>query len=306
MPDFVRRLLFLLLWGNLLLTAAAQDGALLSQTPLVLSEQPVWSRISENGALSPEFEYLDKLAFYAIRYRSDSTEVDGLLLEPKKEGRYPVVIFNRGGNRHFAPLNVGTLILYTSRLAEQGYVIVGSNYRERDEFGGADIRDVLCLTETVKEFPRADPDRIGMFGWSRGGMMTYLALKLSAGIRTAVVGNAPTDLFALIAERPEMETGVLAPCIPGYARNKQAELEKRSALYWPEALNPKSSLLILSGSRDDRCNPHQADSLAHRLRQIGYRFELKKVDTDHYFSDRKSELNAWLIDWFDRELKETR
>lgn len=137
-------------------------------------------------------------------------------------------------------------------------------------------------------------------------MMTYLALKLSADIRTAVVGNAPTDLFALIAERPEIETGVLAPCIPGYARNKQAELEKWSALYWPEALNPKSSLLILSGSRDDRCNPHQADSLAHRLRQIGYRFELKKVDTGHYFSDRKSELNAWLIDWFDCELKETR
>ena len=79
MPDFVRRLLFLLLWGNLQLTAASQDGALLSKTPLILSGQSVRSRMR-----SPEFEYLDKPVFYAIRYRSDSTEVDGLLPEPGK------------------------------------------------------------------------------------------------------------------------------------------------------------------------------------------------------------------------------
>ena len=75
------------------------------------------------------------------------------------------------------------MIMYTSKLAEQGYVIIGSNYREKDEFGGAEINDVLNLTETVKEIKKADSNCIGMFGWSRGGMMTYLALQKSDKIK---------------------------------------------------------------------------------------------------------------------------
>ena len=48
-----------------------------------------------------------------------------------------------------------------------------------------------------------------MLGWSRGGMMTYLALQKSDKIKTAIVGNGPTDLFGLISDRPEMESKLL-------------------------------------------------------------------------------------------------
>ena len=79
---------------------------------------------------------MNKLNFFAITYQSDSSIVKGITLEPKREGEFPVVIFNRGGNANFAELDVSTLIYFTAKLAEQGYIIIASNYREQEEYGG--------------------------------------------------------------------------------------------------------------------------------------------------------------------------
>ena len=281
----------------------AQNGKLLSKKTIDISKTPIWNRISQDNALHPDYEYLKKLDFYFITYKSDDQIVKGFLIEPKGEGTYPAVIFNRGGNRTFGSLTVATMILYTSKLAEQGYVIIGSNYREKDEFGGAEINDVLSLTETLKEIEKADSNYIGMLGWSRGGMMTYLALQKSDKIKTAIVGNGPTDLFGLISDRPEMESKVIAECVPNYWNKKESELKKRSVIYWTEELDKKSSLLILCGTKDQRVNPEQADKVAEKLTEMEYDYELRKFETDHYFSDHKTALNALLIEWFNKRLK---
>ncbi|MDB9837193.1 prolyl oligopeptidase family serine peptidase, partial [Flavobacteriaceae bacterium] len=215
----------------------AQNGKLLSKRLADISKTPIWTEISQNDTLKKEFKHLDNIEFYFITYQSDSLKIKGIIVEPKKEGKYPVVIFNRGGNRDFAQLTVGTLIMYASKLAEQGYVVIGSNYRENDEFGGAEINDVLNLTETVKEIEKADSNCIGMFGWSRGGMMTYLALQKSDKIKTAIIGNGPTDLFGLISDRPIMEFKVIAECVPNYLDNNESELKKRSVIYWADELD---------------------------------------------------------------------
>lgn len=195
------------------------------------------------------------------------------------------------------------MIIYTSKLAEQGYVIIASNYREKDEFGGSEINDVLNLTETVKEIEKADSNCIGMFGWSRGGMMTYLALQKSDRIKTAIVGNGPSDLFDLIADRPEIESKIIAECVPNYLENKETELKKRSVIYWSEELDKSSSLLILCGTNNKRVNPEQAYKVAHKLTEINYDYELRKFETDHFFSGYKTELNELAIEWFDKRLK---
>lgn len=281
----------------------AQNGKILSKKLVDISKTPIWNRISQDNELHSDFEYLQKLNFYFITYESDSLVVNGIIVEPKKEGKYPVVIFNRGGNRDFAQLTVATMIMYTSKLAEQGYVIIGSNYRTNDEFGGAEINDVLNLTETIKEIEKADSSCIGMFGWSRGGLMTYLALQKSAKIKTAIVGNGPTDLFGTIADRPIMETNVISVCVPNYWENKESELKKRSVIYWADELDKNSSLLILCGTNDKRVNPKQADKIAKKLSEIEYDFELKKYETDHFFSDYKRDLDELVIEWFDKRLK---
>jgi dipeptidyl aminopeptidase/acylaminoacyl peptidase len=281
----------------------AQNGKIISKKLVDISQTPIWSKISQDNELHSDFEHLKILNFYFITYQSDSLEVKGILVEPKKDGKYPVVIFNRGGNRDFSPLSLGTMMNYASKLAAEGYVIIGSNYREEDEFGGTEINDVLYLTETVKEIEKADSKAIGMFGWSRGGMMTYLALKKSNKIKTAIIGNGASDLFYTIVERPILETNVFAECIPDYWKNKEAELKKRSAIYWADELDKNSSLLILCGTNDKRVNPAQADKIARKLSEINYDFELKKYETDHYFTEYKDELNELVIDWFNKRLK---
>lgn len=284
----------------------AQNGKILSKEIVNISKTPIWNKIAVNDTLKNEYKHLDNLNFYLISYQSDSLKVNGIIIEPKKEGKFPVVIFNRGGNRDFAQLTISTMIFYTSKLAEQGYVIIGSNYREKDEFGGAEINDVLNLTETVKEIEKADSNSIGMFGWSRGGMMTYLALQKSDKIKTAIIGNGPTDLFRLIIDRPEMESKVISECVPNYLGNKELELRKRSVVYWADELNKKSSLLILCGTKDERVNPKQADDIASKLKEIKYNFELQKFETDHSFTDKQNELNDVVIKWFESRLKNIR
>lgn len=164
----------------------------------------------------------------------------------------------------------------------------------------------MILTETVKEIEKADSNQIGMFGWSRGGMMTYLALQKSNKIKTAIIGNGPTDLFGIISDRPEMETKVIAECIPDYWNNKEFELKKRSVIYWADELDKNSSLLILCGTNDKNVNPAQADEIAKKLTEIEYDFELKKFETDHYFTEYKPELNETIISWFNERLQNYR
>ena len=281
----------------------AQNGKILSKRLVDISKTPIWNRIAPNGELKPAFKHVNDLNFYAITYLSDSIRVKGIIVEPKSEGIYPTIILNRGGNRTFGQLTIGTAVLFASKLASAGYVIIGSNYRQEDEFGGTEINDVLNLFETIKEVPKADNENIGMLGWSRGGMMTYLALTKTDKIKTSLVGNGATDLFNTLEFRPGMETKVFAQCIPNYWENKEDELKKRSAIYWTEKLDKNCSLLILSGTKDQRVNPNQAVEMTKKLRAINYNVVHKTYETDHFFSDKKPELNRELINWFDSKLK---
>jgi dipeptidyl aminopeptidase/acylaminoacyl peptidase len=99
-----------------------------------------------------------------------------------------------------------------------------------------------------------------------------------------------------------METNVFAECIPDYLKNKKKELKKRSVIYWANELNKNSSLLILCGTNDKRVSPKQAEKIAEKLTEIDYDFELKKYETDHFFSNKKTELNKLIIDWFNKKL----
>jgi len=116
-----------------------------------------------------------------------------------------------------ADSTVQKLQKFDTTAKRSGYVIVASQYRGngggegKEEFGGKDVNDVLNLIPLLSNMPQADTARIGMFGWSRGSMMTYLALTKTTTIKAAVVGSGLTDLITSLKERPEPET----PWAPG-------------------------------------------------------------------------------------------
>lgn len=295
-----------LVWSFMLIAILlpAQDGAIVSKAQILLENQEIWSDISADKKLLDEYAYLDSLVFYEIEYLSDSDTVLGYFIEPKfVEKKIPVVIFNRGGNRDFGSLNLFTLISYTSKLASAGYIILASNYREQDEFGGAEINDVLNLIKTSALIENADTSNIGMFGWSRGGMMCYLAMAKSDKIKSVIVGNGPSNLFKTLEERPGLEKSVFSQCIPNYWGNREDALRSRSVMYWTEKLNPNTNLLMLAGTEDMRVSHTQSVDLSEKLKSTNPNFELKLYETDHFFSDHKHDLNQEVINWFNHDLK---
>ena len=54
------------------------------------------------------------------------------------------------------------------------------------------MNDVLNLIPLLNELEQADQKKIGMFGGSRGGMMTYISLTKSNKIKAVAVLGAPS------------------------------------------------------------------------------------------------------------------
>ena len=104
-------------------------------------------------------------------------------------------------------------------MANWNYVVIASQYRGndggegQDEFGGKDLNDVLNLTETLKQIEGADTTRIGIEGASRGGMMTYQAMKETCGFKAAVVSAGSANAFEHLVHRPDFEENVYAQVI---------------------------------------------------------------------------------------------
>lgn len=294
----------------------SQNNSLLIKQDLITdwSKYPIYPRLVDDQNGSPkwkeEYKYLDSIEVSVISYMSDGLQIKGLMAKPKNPGKYPCIIYNRGGNRDFGALNAAHGALWLGELAKEGYVVIASQYRGnggsegQEEFGGKDVNDVVILTEVLKEIKDADPDKIGMYGWSRGGMMTYIALTKTDKIKAAIVGGAISDNFESLKDRPEMETKVLAELIPNYEATKEEELTKRSAIFWVDRFPKNVPMLILHGNADWRVKPEQSLKMALEFEKhrIPYRLIMFEGG-DHGISEHSQEVNQQVVRWFNRFLK---
>lgn len=246
-----------------------------------------------------------------LTYQSDDLTISGVIAYPTAAttAKLPVVIYNRGGNsRH----NVSRTRLYNMLLpiAEQGYIVLASNYRGSrysegtDEFGGNDVNDVLRLVEIAKTLPGADRDRIALVGVSRGSMMNWLTLRHNkADITAAVMIAGSVDAFASTQRRPEMKK-MLAGMIPGFAENEQAELTRRSAILWMDELNRNVPILLLHGTDDLRVSYDNASRAAARLSELSHPHRLVTFPHgDHSLTFYQSEMMTELMSWLAQHLQ---
>jgi len=260
--------------------------------------------------LEIDLPFKDEVEVYKMRYLSDGFEVVGFIAKPKEkqnDREYPVIIFNRGGNREFGKIEIHFL-MSMSYFAHQGYVAVASQYRGNDggegqeEFGGSDVNDVLNLIPMVESLPFAAEEKIGMLGFSRGGMMTYIALSMTDKVKAAAVIGGVTDLFALYEERGVDMKRVMIDLIGGTPTEKEEEYKKRSASYWPDKI--ETPLLILHGEDDWRVSVTQAQKLAEELEQLGRTYELVIYPGgDHGLSEHKKDSSERIQKFFYEHLK---
>ena len=278
------RLLFLwgLALGLALAGAARAQDATPVPTPTSLSAPPI-ATAAPTPAPPPDgaIERLTPLhvtphsAYYALTYWSDGLRVTGFLGRPTSPGPHPAIIHNRGGYDGVGALTGIEIVPWV----EAGYVAVASQYRGnagsegREDFGGADVHDVTALIPLLHSLPFVDGERIGMFGGSRGGMMTFLALKAQAlagddAIKAAVTVGAISDLTRWDRERGgTLAAELWRPLIGATPAEAPALFAERSAIHWPELITVP--LLLLHGLADRDVSPQQTRLLAEALREAG-------------------------------------
>jgi dipeptidyl aminopeptidase/acylaminoacyl peptidase len=275
---------------------------------------PAWA-VAQDGKLlgASVVAVIDAVEVSSIAYLSDGLKVKGYLAVPRMGSDLPCVIYNRGGNREFGALNDRMAGSVLARIASWGYVVAASQYRGnaggdgKEEFGGQDVNDIVNLLPLLKSLPQADAARVGMYGWSRGGMMTYLALARTDRIAAAVVVAGLADLSDTASRRPEMERGVFAELIPDYARDKDAALAARSVVRWAEKLHKKTPILVLHGTSDWRIHPSQALAIASRLYESRHPFRFVLFEGgEHGLTTHRAEVDRLVKDWLDAYVRDGR
>jgi dipeptidyl aminopeptidase/acylaminoacyl peptidase len=255
--------------------------------------------------------YQSNLYCSTFNYSVDGNTVKGYIIKPKAlKGKLPVLIYNRGGNGNFGGVVFASMMHNLFPIANEGFVIIGSQYRGTftknpsayDEFGGSDVNDVTALLNYIPSIEGADEKRIGMYGASRGGMQTHLAMKKVKNIKAIATIAGESDLLKGLTYRPEMEK-VLKHRIPDYEENKVAELEKRSVLNWAADLSPNVPILLLHGTNDKRVSVNHSIDLAASLKKNNIPHKLVLYpDDNHGLMKNKEQANKELVSWFRKYL----
>ena len=239
-----------------------------------------------------------KFRFEKIEYQSDGLRVYAYVYAPAKPAKsMPAIIYNRGSfvRDEFA----GELLAQFHRLALAGFVVIAPMYRQsgggegRDEMGGADVDDLMNILSVVRSLKYVDESRLFMYGESRGGMMTFQAIRDGFPIRAAATFGAFTDLTPMVEANPK----VVAQLWPDYATKGEAIRMRRSAILWPEKINVP--LLIMHGGADTGLSPSHSLALASKLQELGKTYQLIiRAGAGHVMSEWRVERDAAAIEWF--------
>ena len=266
-------------------------------TKLVLSREEFERRSSYAGVDCQRIVYL-----------SDGLKVVGYIWKPKGSAskKLPLVIYNRGGTRESGKLRPWERFGFYD-FVSTGFVVIGSQYRGvdggegREELGGADVRDVLNLIPLARSLGYVDMNNVFMVGESRGGMMTYVALKNNIPVNAAAVKSGGTDFSGNLKDRPEFGK-VYQQLIPNYDKRPDEALRERSAIAWAEKINVP--LLILHGGGDELIGAGRTLAFAQKLQELGKTYELViYAGDDHNLSLNSTDADRRIVEWFRKFMK---
>jgi dipeptidyl aminopeptidase/acylaminoacyl peptidase len=304
------------------LNADAHDRAQVSTTAAIVAQSPCqFSTFEEQTSFTRRFyskaDY-DRAKSNAsteclrIQYSSDGLKVVGFLIKPRDpEGRrYPVIIYNRGGLLDVGKIDAPNIMDFYE-LAANGFVVLASQYRGNDggegleEFGGADVGDVVTLVSLAASLPYADPKNIFLYGHSRGGMMTFLALARGVPVNAAAVVGGIYDLEGLMEAMKQRMAGVanrVMKLIPDYPSRGAAALAERSVMQWPEKVTVP--LLMVHGADDEEVPVSQALTFAAKLSSLRKEYEFIVYAKEiHEVLNNRRDRDARIVAWFRRYMR---
>ena len=194
----------------LLLTAAVQAAAQPVRTPdfdQMLRDQAATDRRWREA--SAGFMRMEKITY---RSRSGDLDVPAFVFQPLETvpRSHPALVWVHENIRghlyeHYIP--------YVREAVTQGYVVIAPEYRgsigygpelyEAIDYGGAEIEDVVTAVDVLaSKYPAVDRRRVGIIGWSHGGMIALLSAARNPEMFGAVAALVPvTNLFHRLASK---------------------------------------------------------------------------------------------------------
>src|SRR5258705_5117159 len=159
-------------------------------------------------AASDGFMQMDKISY---RSRVGDLDIPAFVFQPLKlrgAKGHPAIIWVHENIRghlceHYIP--------YIREATAKGYVVIAPEYRgsigygkafyDAIDYGGSEVDDVATAAEVLRaKYPQVDPSRIGIMGWSHGGMITLLSIFRNPMLFKSAVAMVPvTNLFQRLA-----------------------------------------------------------------------------------------------------------
>jgi len=184
-------------------------------------------------------------------------------------------------------------------LLEQGYVIIATDYRGSTGYGGAFYQDIdyggreiddvfLGMQWMLQRYGFLDPARVGIVGWSHGGLITLMNIfQHPKAYAVAYAGVPVSDLIARMGyEPPAYQSLYSAPYHLGEtAHDDISEYEKRSPVTYADKL--ATPLLIHTNTNDEDVNYLEVQHLIQALKADGKKFDYKVYQDapgGHYFN----------------------
>jgi dipeptidyl aminopeptidase/acylaminoacyl peptidase len=251
-----------------------------------------------------------------IHFRSrDETAVEGWITLPPdyQEGRrYPTLLRIHGGP--VSQYDWG--FQFESQLfAANGYVVVRANPRGSSGYGQAfsaalfadwgnkDFEDVMAAVDHAIAEGYADPDRLGVGGWSYGGILTNYVITKTDRFKGAITGASEVFYRANYGHDHYQRHWVAELGLPW---GETAEnWDRISPFTYVE--NIVTPTLIMGGALDWNVPILNSEQLYQALRKLGRETVLVVYPDEHHgigrLSFQKDRYQRYL-DWYDRYLKD--
>lgn len=271
---------------------------------------------AEYGSINPALFVTEEYVHYPS---ADGQLVPAILYRPRAipaGAKLPALVDAHGGptGQYFRNFNSTVQLL-----VDRGFVVIQPNFRGstgygtawRDanigDLGGGDLDDVVAGADYLASLPYVDAERIGIFGGSYGGYLTFMATtKRPERFKAGAAAVGITDWKLLWDESMEHFRYYIRQILGD--PEKDLELFRdRSGLTFAHQL--KAKFLIQQGENDPRVPVSQARVFRDRLvalgKQEGVDFEYEEFPAGHgAFGDAEQTIKLFrrTVDFLERNL----
>ena len=213
-----------------------------------------------------------------VRWKSkDGMEIEGVLSIPgeaKADDKFPLMVTIHGGPPgHFANAFSPEFQLFTGL----GYAVLGPNIRGSDSYGdallcalqgdvgGGEFDDVMSGVDYLIGRGIADSQRLGVRGWSWGGILGSWVITQTDRFKAAALGAMVGDWTA--ESGPGLFWDLRYHYIGGAHWINPEEWRRVSSLSYVK--NVTTPTLLIHGEKDLVSTPNQALTFFYALKEIG-------------------------------------